>query len=120
MRAAPRRFSRITGTINAAATDLLEHEPWDIAAVYYCGIDHFSHRFMRYHAGKRLGADKDGADPALFREVVGNAYRYHDVMLGRLMSLAGTDSSVMVLSDHGFHSDRLLPDHIPAEAAGPA
>ena len=26
----------------------------------------------------------------------------------------------MVLSDHGFHSDALLPDYIPAEAAGPA
>jgi predicted AlkP superfamily phosphohydrolase/phosphomutase/tetratricopeptide (TPR) repeat protein len=109
-----------TMSIHAAATDLLEHEPWDLAAVYYCGVDHFSHRFMRYHAGKRFPADKDGTDPALFREVVRNAYRYHDVMLGRLMSLADPDTSVMVLSDHGFHSDRLLPDHIPAEAAGPA
>ena len=26
----------------------------------------------------------------------------------------------MLLSDHGFHSDKLLPDYIPAEAAGPA
>jgi tetratricopeptide (TPR) repeat protein len=26
----------------------------------------------------------------------------------------------MVVSDHDFHSDRLLPDYIPAEAAGPA
>jgi tetratricopeptide (TPR) repeat protein len=26
----------------------------------------------------------------------------------------------MLVSDHGFHSDRLLPDYIPAGAAGPA
>ncbi len=26
----------------------------------------------------------------------------------------------MVISDHGFHSNSLLPDYIPAEAAGPA
>jgi hypothetical protein len=26
----------------------------------------------------------------------------------------------MLISDHGFHSDRLLPDYIPAEAARPA
>ncbi|MGA2155262.1 MAG: sulfotransferase [Bryobacteraceae bacterium] len=41
-------------------------------------------------------------------------------MLGRLIALAGPDCAVMLLSDHGFHSDRLLPDYIPAEAAGPA
>ena len=47
-------------------------------------------------------------------------YRYHDLMLGRLMQLAGPEAAVMVASDHGFHSDSMLPDYIPAEAAGPA
>ncbi len=107
-----------TMSIHAAATELMETEPWDLAAVYYSGIDHFSHRFMRYHAGKRM--KNEGSDPALFAGIVANGYRYHDVMLGRLMALAGEDCAVMLLSDHGFHSDRLLPDYIPAEAAGPA
>jgi tetratricopeptide (TPR) repeat protein len=52
--------------------------------------------------------------------VVENGYRYHDLMLGRLLALAGPDCAVMLMSDHGFHSDKLLPDYIPAEAAGPA
>jgi len=52
--------------------------------------------------------------------VVENGYRFHDLMLGRLMALAGPDCAVMVVSDHGFHSDKLLPDYIPAENAGPA
>ncbi len=107
-----------TMSIHAAATDLIENEEWDLAAVYYSGIDHFSHRFMRHHA--RKPARGDGADPELLAPVVANAYRYHDVMLGRLIALAGPECAVMVLSDHGFHSDRLLPDYIPAEAAGPA
>jgi len=107
-----------TMSIHAAATDLIEHERWDFAGIYYAGIDHFSHRFMRYHARKARG--KEQSDPALFQEIVVNAYRYHDAMLGRLLQLAGPDCAVMVLSDHGFHSDRLLPDYIPAEAAGPA
>ena len=106
-----------TMSIHAAATDLIENEPWDFAAVYHNGIDHFSHRFMRYHAGKAPGGE---IDPALYQHVVANAYRYHDLMLGRMLSLAGPDCAVMVVSDHGFHSDRLLPDYIPAEAAGPA
>jgi predicted AlkP superfamily phosphohydrolase/phosphomutase/tetratricopeptide (TPR) repeat protein len=108
-----------TMSIHNAATELMETESWDLAAVYYSGIDHFSHRFMRYHAGKRVGPDHK-ADPALFRDIVRNAYRYHDLMLGRLLALAGEDCAVLVLSDHGFHSDAMLPDHIPAEAAGPA
>lgn len=108
-----------TMSIHAAATDLMEHEPWDLAAVYFNAIDHFSHRFMQYHAGKVHGKDA-AVDPAIYAGVVANGYRYHDVMVGRLMALAGEDCAVMLLSDHGFHSDGLLPDYIPAEAAGPA
>ena len=107
-----------TMSIHAAATELMETEPWDLAAVYFSGIDHFSHRFMRYHARKR--SRTAAAHPALFRDIVANAYRYHDLMLGRLIQLAGPDTAVMVASDHGFHSDGMLPDYIPAEAAGPA
>ena len=107
-----------TMSIHAAATHLMERREWDLAAVYYSGIDHFSHRFMRHHAKKIRRQDSAGPDP--FEGVVPNAYRYHDAMLGRLLQLAGPDCSVMLLSDHGFHSDALLPDHIPAEAAGPA
>jgi predicted AlkP superfamily phosphohydrolase/phosphomutase/tetratricopeptide (TPR) repeat protein len=103
-----------TLSTHGAATDLLEHEPWDFAAVYYVGIDHFSHRFMRDHAGK----SRPGSE--IFRDVVANAYRWHDAMLGKLLELAGPDCGVLLLSDHGFHSDRLLPDYVPAEAAGPA
>jgi predicted AlkP superfamily phosphohydrolase/phosphomutase/tetratricopeptide (TPR) repeat protein len=107
-----------TMSVHCAATELMANEPWDLAAIYFAGIDHFSHRFMRYHAGKRL--PKDGTDPAIFTGIVANAYRYHDAMLGRLLQLAGEDCPVLILSDHGFHSDQLLPDYIPAEAAGPA
>lgn len=104
-----------TLSIHGAATELIEREPWDMAAVYYVGIDHFSHRFMRYRAGGTKRANRE-----LYAEVVPNAYRWHDLMLGRLLQLAGEDCAVMLMSDHGFHSDRLLPDYIPAEAAGPA
>ena len=105
-------------SIHAAATELLESEAWDFAAVYHCGIDHFSHRFMRYHAGKTVRAFD--TDPRIYQGIVANAYRYHDLMLGRMLALAGPDCAVMMVSDHGFHSGRLLPDYIPAEAAGAA
>jgi hypothetical protein len=54
--------------VHAAATDLMETEPWDLAAIDYAGIDHFCHRFMRYHAGKRMrGEGTDPAPPASWR-----------------------------------------------------
>ncbi len=39
-------------SIHAVATALMESEPWDFTAVYYDGIDHFSHAFMAYHPPK--------------------------------------------------------------------
>ena len=38
-----------TMSVHAVATELLATQPWDFAAIYYSGIDHFEHGFMRYH-----------------------------------------------------------------------
>lgn len=105
-------------TINAVATDLLATQEWDFAAVYFDAIDHFGHRFMAYHPPHTTRADAEIAE--LYRHVVANAYAWHDAMLGELMATAGDDTTVILMSDHGFHSDHLRPQYIPAEGAGPA
>ena len=38
-----------TASIHAAATAVMQMEPWDFMAVYFDGIDHFCHGFMQYH-----------------------------------------------------------------------
>lgn len=105
-------------TINALATELLATQEWDFAAIYFDAIDHIGHRFMAYHPPHTKRADEKIAD--LYRHVVANAYAWHDAMLGELIATAGEDVTVIVMSDHGFHSDHLRPDYIPAEGAGPA
>lgn len=105
-------------TINAVATELLATQEWDFAAVYFDAIDHFGHRFMAYHPPHTSRADANIAE--LYRHVVANAYAWHDAMLGELIATAGDDVTVIVMSDHGFHSDHLRPEYIPAEGAGPA
>ncbi len=105
-------------SIQAAATALLDMEPWDFAAVYYDSIDHFSHAFMHYHPPRREGVPEE--DYEIYKDVVEGGYRFHDMMLGVLMGLAGPETAVMIVSDHGFHSDHLRPRYIPAEPAGPA
>ena len=56
----------------------------------------------------------------LYKDVVISGYKYHDMMLERLLQLAGPDVTVMLISDHGFHPDHLRPIELPKEPAAPA
>jgi predicted AlkP superfamily phosphohydrolase/phosphomutase/tetratricopeptide (TPR) repeat protein len=105
-------------SIHNAATWILQNEPWDFLAVYYNGIDHFCHGFMHYHPPRMEGIPEDRFE--IYKDVVNGAYRFHDMMLETLVTLAGPDTTVLLVSDHGFHSDHLRPRGIPAEPAGPA
>ena len=105
-------------SIHNAATWILQNEPWDFLAVYYNAIDHFCHGFMHYHPPRMAGIPEDKFE--IYKDVVNGAYRFHDMMLQTLLDLAGPDATVILVSDHGFHSDHLRPRGIPAEPAGPA
>lgn len=105
-------------SIQSAATFLLEETEWDFMAVYFDAIDHFGHGFMAYRPPRRPGVDEAAYEA--YRGVVDAGYRFHDMMLARLLELAGDDTTVLLLSDHGFHSDHLRPTSLPEEPAGPA
>ncbi len=104
--------------IHNAATWILQNQPWDFVAVYYNGIDHFCHGFMHFHPPRMEGVPEDKFE--IYKDVVNNAYRFHDMMLHTLLDLAGPETTVILCSDHGFHSDHLRPRGIPREPAGPA
>lgn len=105
-------------TIHSAGTWILENEEWDFTAIYYDAIDHFCHGFMRFHPPQMKGVPDDMFQ--LYKGVVQGGYIYHDMMLSRLLQLVDNDTTVILLSDHGFHSDHLRPPGIPKEPAGPA
>lgn len=107
-----------TATTQAVATAVMEAQPWDFMAVYFTGIDHFSHAFMPYHPPRMKHILEK--DFELFKDVVTGAYRFHDMILERLLQLAGPDTTVVLCSDHGFHSRELRPLITPREPAGPA
>ena len=102
---------------HAAATWAMEHEPWDFCAVYYDAIDHFSHVFMPYHPPFVPRYEEKYFQH--FREAMNGIYRFHDLMLARLLELAGDDTTVIIASDHGFHSDHLRPFSDPDHPTGP-
>jgi predicted AlkP superfamily phosphohydrolase/phosphomutase/tetratricopeptide (TPR) repeat protein len=104
-------------SVHEAATHLLEADPdWNLFAVYYRPVDEISHLFMPYHPPRMEGIPE--ADFNLYRHVVTGIYRLHDLFLRRLVQLAGPDAAVMVVSDHGFHSDHLRPKFTPRVPAG--
>lgn len=105
-------------TIHAVATALMESEPADFTAVYYDAVDHFSHAFMQYNPPKLEWIRQEDFD--LYKDVVRGAYRFHDMMLERLLDLAGPDTTVILCSDHGFESGSQRPRGVPREPAGPA
>jgi predicted AlkP superfamily phosphohydrolase/phosphomutase/tetratricopeptide (TPR) repeat protein len=107
-----------TMSVHAVATELLETQEWDFAGIYYSGLDHFGHGFMSYHPPRLPRISP--ADFEIYQHVIANAYRYHDAMLGTLLNFADENTTVILMSDHGFHPDDQRPEYIPAEPAGPA
>ena len=105
-------------TIHSATTYLLQQFEWDFTAVYFDAIDHFCHGFMKYHPPHRNHIPEK--DFELYKDVVKGGCIFHDMMLGRLMELVDDDTTIMLISDHGFHPGHNRPSAIPREPSGPA
>ncbi|HMP80665.1 MAG TPA: tetratricopeptide repeat protein, partial [Pirellulaceae bacterium] len=54
-----------------------------------------------------------------YKDVVNATYRFHDLLLSRLLKLAGEDTTVMLVSDHGYQTGHRRPKLTPNEPAGP-
>ena len=105
-------------SVHNAATCLMEETEWDFMAVYHEAIDHFSHLAMKYHPPKLPGiSDQDFEN---YKGIVEGAYIFHDMMLERMMDLAGPECNIMLISDHGFESGRLRQVELPDMPAAPA
>lgn len=92
-----------TASVHAAACALMAKEPWDFMAVYYDAIDQFGHHFMPYHPPHVEGISSEDAE--IYRDVMVGCYCFHDMMLETLLNQAGEETTVIIVSDHGFHSD---------------
>jgi predicted AlkP superfamily phosphohydrolase/phosphomutase/tetratricopeptide (TPR) repeat protein len=102
-----RRLLAQCQSVHNVARSLLAAESWDCAMVFYDMVDVAGHHFMQYHAPRMPHVSS--RDYGALSDVMNNVYRLHDRMLGELLKDAGEDTTVMLLSDHGFHSDHLRP-----------
>ena len=89
-----------TAMSHAIACDILQNQEWDFTTITYTVLETISHAFMRFHPPKLDEISNEDFNE--FRDVVQKAYRLCDMMLGRLVELAGPDATVLVVSDHGF------------------
>jgi len=83
--------------------------------VFFDAIDTVGHHFMQFVAPKMAHVSE--REQRLFGGVMDRVYEWHDAALGRLLDAAGDGVTVILLSDHGFHSDHLRPNlsEVPPE-----
>lgn len=95
-------------SVDAVARAAMQREPWDLAMVFFESIDTVGHAFMQYRPPRLSYVSEP--DVRRFGGVIDAVYRWHDRALGRLLAAAGPDVTVLLLSDHGFHSGELRPN----------
>jgi len=102
---------------HSAATHLMESDPdWDFMAVHYRSIQEISNHFMPFHPPRMTGTSRE--DFETYQHVIEATYNIHDVMLQSLITLAGPDTTIILVSDHGYHSDDLRPKFTPRVCSG--
>jgi tetratricopeptide (TPR) repeat protein len=89
-------------SLHAASLEALRSGPWDCAMVFHDTIDTIGHHFMGCRPPRMANAS--AADIRTWGEVMDRTYCEHDRLLGELLEAAGPGTSVMLISDHGFHS----------------
>ncbi|TVZ58783.1 sulfotransferase domain-containing protein [Flavobacteriaceae bacterium MAR_2010_105] len=105
-------------SVHAASTYVMREKEWDFTAIYYDLIDHFCHAFMKFHPPKQGLIPQNLFD--IYKDAVVGAYRFQDMMLERTMALVDEDTTIIVMSDHGFESGHKRILKMPKYPAAPA
>lgn len=105
-------------SVHNAATRLLRTSEWDFMAVYYDFIDHLCHSFMKYYPPKLDNVSQHEYE--VYQDVIKGAYRFQDMMLERKLELIDEDTTVIVMSDHGYESGDRRIVKMPNVQAAPA
>lgn len=91
-----------TISVHAAATRLLETQEWDFAAIFHDALAQAAGEFLPFHAPGVAASGEDERE--LYREVMNGLCCFQDLLLGRILHLAGPEATVMVVSERGLHT----------------
>lgn len=77
---------------------LMTSRDWDLLFMVAMGTDRVGHYFMRFLDPEHQRHEQDPR----YNDAIRDHYRYCDERLGELVERAGSDTVVMVISDHGI------------------
>ena len=83
--------------------ELLRTRPVDVAAVYFSGVDALSHLYWHWlypEEFPRFNIPKEHIDR--MKDVIPQYYVLMDEYLGRMLDAVGPETTVIIVSDHGF------------------
>ncbi len=107
-----RKILATTRSYHAIALELLRDQA-DLTLVYYEGTDTVGHLFARYlpPAMPAVGAD----EVERFGDALPEFYAYADELLGELLAAAAPETTVILVSDHGFFTGEARPAADPSD-----
>ena len=103
-------------SLHNAAIALATDRPAVLLAVYYHFLDWICHDYAEFAPPRR--PDVCAADFTRYSEALARACELQDLLLGDLLRAAGPDTSVLLVSDHGFLSGEARPTRTPGITAG--
>ena len=95
----------------------LDNDRTQLMAVYYEGTDAISHLFGDFQAPRLPWVSAE--DFAAYRDVVDEYWKWQDVLVGELLAKRGPQTTIIVVSDHGFRigDERRKEDEFNIETA---
>jgi len=105
-----------TENYSKIALDILRRKQPDLFSVYFQGIDEVSHRFAHLEPPRMPGVPEER-----FRKysgVMAGFYRLQDRHVGEILRHLSPDTTVMLLSDHGFATGQARPRDFPPFISG--
>jgi tetratricopeptide (TPR) repeat protein len=97
----------------SAVTFLMENHPWQYAEVFFSGLEGISRECIAYQPPHLPHVSEQ--DYLRYSRAVAEAYRLHDQMLGRLVALAGTDATILLVSSRGVECGDARPTPLVGE-----
>jgi tetratricopeptide (TPR) repeat protein len=109
-----RKILATTRSYHAIALDLLRDQA-DLTMVYYEATDTFGHLFARFLPPPLPGVSAE--ENRAFGRALPEVYVYADELLGELLAAADPETTVLLVSDHGFFTGEARPNVDPADFA---
>jgi predicted AlkP superfamily phosphohydrolase/phosphomutase len=88
------------------ALHLMMTQPWDVFTIVFTATDRAQHFFWRFLDPSH--PLYDAAETAEYHDAILKVYQRVDEALGEMMTVCDEDTTVIVMSDHGFGPQRKL------------